>query len=61
MKYVTEQSKDLLEETKKDAEKPQNFKGQAEITSGFAIAFTGQVPLLSVNEFTPGNADGGTR
>ena len=58
--HDSEQSKGLLEETKKDAVKPQNFKGQAEITSGFATAFTGPVPLLCVNEFAPANADGGT-
>lgn len=56
----SEESKGLLEETKKKAAKPQNSKGQAEITSGFAIAFTGPVPLLCVEECAPASADGGT-
>lgn len=41
--HDSEQSKGLLEESDKDTAKPQNFKGQAEITPGFVVSFTGPV------------------
>lgn len=37
--------------------KSQNFKEQAEITSRFAVAFTGPVPLLCANKLTPADRD----
>lgn len=54
----SEESKELVEETKKEALKLQNFKGQAEIMSGFVVEFKGLVPLPSVNELAGADCAG---
>lgn len=55
--HDSESCKACLEEAKKDAMKPQNFKGQAEITSGFATVFTGPVSLVCVNKSASASAE----
>lgn len=54
---MTQKGQGVPRRDQKDAMKPQNFKGQAEITSGFATAFIGAVSLLCVNKSSSASAE----
>lgn len=55
--FDSERARDAQKRQKKDAMKAQNFKGQAEITSGFATTFTGPVLLVCVSECASASAE----
>lgn len=54
---MTQKGQEVPRRDKKDAIKPQNFKAQAEITSGFATALTGPVSLVCVSECASASAE----